>query len=242
MGAQASLFQSLMQKAINENSNGNQLFFESGRGVGNGVSIQTDVRTRGGVSVAAINNYLEARLPLHVALRADWEKCKRINLIVGSKRVCVKHGEDTSADFTVIAKISPRLTSAYTLEPNLNLDYTLDRGAQIKVGPIKINLVSKTREALNGQMANFQSKLANSLKNKINVKSHAETAWDRVQDPILVSKDNGIWLNADLSSLHSTPLSTSGDFAHLGIGLKGKFSITSNKPVSNDDAENPLPH
>ncbi len=226
---QAGEIQSLLQEAINENSNGNRLFFESGRKVGNGVSIQTDVKTRGNVTVYARNNNIEARLPLHVDLRADWEKCKRINLLVGSKRVCVKHHEDTNAQFTVIAKLSPRLNSEYKLEPNIDLDYALDRGAQIKVGPIEINLVSKTREALNKQMEKFQAKLDASLQGKINAKAQAQKAWDLAQKPIQLIKDE-VWLLGDISSLHATPLFTANNAAHLGIGIKGSFSISLGDP------------
>lgn len=226
----AEEIQTLLQQAINENSNGDQLFFESGRSVGNGVKIQTIVKKRGNVSVHARNNNIEAILPLHVDLRADWEKCERIKFGFGSKNICAKHHEDTNAQFTVAVKLGPRINSEYKLEPNLDLDYKLDRPVQIKIGPIEINLVSKTREALDNQISKFQAKLDASLQGKIDAKSHAQRAWDLTQKPIRLSKTENVWLMSSVSSLHATPLFTSDNAAHLGFAIKGNFILFAGVP------------
>lgn len=226
----AEEIQALLQQAINENSTGDQLFFERGRSVGNGVTIQTIVKKRGDVSVHARNNNIDASLPLHVDLRADWEACQRIDFFVGSKNVCVRHHEDTSAQFTVKVKLSPRLNNEYKLEPNLDLDYSLDRPVQIRIGPIEINLVSKTREALDQHIGKFQTKLDASLQGTINAKAHAQRAWDLTQKPIRLSKVENVWLMTDVSSLHATPFFTSDNAAHLGVAIKGGFILYAGTP------------
>lgn len=222
--------QRLFQQTLDERIRNDQLYFERIPDAGDGVSLIFFLKHWKNVSLYARNNTIEVHIPLDAYLRADWERCKSVTFETGNERVCVEDHEDINTEFTVIAKINPTLSQAYLLEPNVHFDYSLDRASRIKVGPANINLLSKMRRVLSSKLLSFEEKLAALIKEKSNAKFYAQSAWNLAQQPIPVIESGNVWLLGDVITLNATQPFTDNNVAHLGVGLRGKFSIFNGKP------------
>lgn len=201
----------------------NELFRQSGVDVGNGATLQVILNKRGQPTVRAENDQLVVRIPVHADIRVDWSYEKRIKFGFGSKGVKVSTHKDTNVQFTIIAKIKPSINPDYSINPGVDLSYSLDRGAQIKVGPIEINLVSKVREALDGQMRNFAPKVEGLFKEQIKLRPYAEEAWVALANPLVLDQGKGIYAWAEPTEFGQLPFNTQAGSLVLGIGLRGEF-------------------
>lgn len=227
--------QSLLRKQFpNE-----EVYVKSGIPAGDNTTLQISLKKRGEPQVVPGEDCLTIRMPLHADLRVDWKTENNIKFGFGSKRIKASHHEDGNAEFTVFAKLKPQIKPDYALDPGLDLSYTLDRGANFKLGPIEINLVSKTREALDQHMKNLEANLKKMFAEKIPVKKYAETVWDVMSTPYAIDEKANIWAWSEPNSFHSIPMHTDGDVVVLGAGLSGKFfaAIQGEKP---DPSKAPL--
>lgn len=223
IGAPVYVKASDVEALLRQQFPGQELFRESGRRVNNKTTLQTILNKRAEPTVRAEGNALVLRMPVQADIRVDWEYEKRIDLIVGSTSVSVKTHKDTNVQFTVIAKITPKINPDYSVSAGLDLNYTLDRGAQIKVGPIEINLVSKVREALDGQMNRFRPKVAGLIENKINLKPYAQKAWSVFEKPYVIDQKLGAYAWADPQKFEAIPFRTENGAFIMGVGLRGRF-------------------
>ena len=230
----------LLQQSLDEQSDNDRLYFERMANAGNGTTVIFFLKHWARVSMLARNNTLEMRIPMDVYLRADWQLCKDVEFDEGVKRVCIDDHEDVNAEFNVIARISPTLNQDYLLEPNVEVDYALDRKTRINIGPTSINLLTKMQRILDQKLIRFEEKLSAYVEQHLNARSYAQYAWNIAQQPFSVTRDRHDWLRGDLSRLFATPLSTTDNVGRFGIGIAGRFSVTEGAPSEVGELK-PLP-
>lgn len=212
-----------VERLLRQQFPNNELFRQSGVNLGNGVSLQVILNKRGQPTVSAENDELVVRIPVHADIRVDWSYDKRIDLFFGSKSVKVSTHKDTNVQFTILAKIRPSINADYSINSGVDLSYSLDRGAQIKVGPIEINLVSKVREALDGHMAKLGPKVEGLLREQIKLRPYAEEAWAVLSTPVVLDSGRGIYAWAEPIEFGQLPFRTHNGSLEMGVGLKGAF-------------------
>lgn len=225
----------ILQRSINESLTDGYLLKASGISIGPGVDLQFILRPNGPVSASASNGSIKLQIPLVADIYANWKTC--VKMLV---KVCASHHEDAQPAITLLLDIKPAPTTDYHVNPNVNLAYTLDKAVSIKVGPFTVNLVSMTRDGLDKQVAKFQQTINTELAGKIPLREAAEKAWVAADKPILVSKENNLWLTSRLEGVYSAPLTTEGNSAILNLGFSGKFSALVGDPPA-VPAPTPLP-
>lgn len=225
----------ILQRTINESLVDGNLFKESGRDLGYDTHLQTIIRPNGPVSASASDGSVKLQIPLIADLYVNWKTCRKVLV-----KICAGHHEDAQGAFTVLVDMKPEITAGYGVNPNVNLTYNLDKPVSITVGPVTVNLVSVTREAINKQLTSFQKTINTEYAGKLPLREAAEKAWAAAANPILVSQENNLWLTSRLEELNSAPLTTEGDRAILNLGFSGKFSALVGDPPA-AQAPTPLP-
>ena len=241
ISVQANEIKQLLQQTITENSKDGLLFKEEGRSLGEDISLNTNVKSRGELSVFAKEDVVEIQMPLSADLRVFWKKCKDVKLAFSTQKVCARANKGTNLQFTAIVRFKPQLNADYILDPNVDLDYTFDQKIKFELGPVSLSLTSITQKALDKHMAGLESKLNDTISGKLNVKAKVQKIWDNLQKPIRVVKDKNIWLKSSLTSLHATPIFTENNTVNLGIGFNGKFELVLAETVPDDAGLKPLP-
>lgn len=216
---------SILQRSIDERLIDGNLYKESGQDLGYDTHLQTIVRPNGPVSASASNGSIKLRIPIVADLYVNWKTCKKMLV-----RICAAHHEDAQGAVTVLVDMKPEITADYTVNPNVNLSYNLDKPVSLKVGPITVNLVSETRKAIEKQLNYFQNAINTEYAAKLPLREAAEKAWAAAANPILISQENNLWLTSSLEELNSAPLTTEGEKAILKLGLSGKFTALVGDP------------
>jgi hypothetical protein len=226
----------ILQRTISESLVDGNLFKESGRDLGYDTHLQTILRPNGPVSASASDGSVKLQIPLIADLYVNWKTCRTVLGV----RICAGHHEAAQGAFTVLVDMKPEITAGYGVNPNVDLTYNLDKPVSFTIGPVTVNLVSVTREAINNQLTSFQKTINTEYAGKLPLREAAEKAWAAAANPILVSQENNFWLTSRLEELNSAPLTTEGDKAILNLGFSGKFSALVGDPPA-AQAPSPLP-
>ena len=205
-----SISLSSVQGLLDQTFPNDQVFLRSGIPVKKDITLQIDLRKTASFRIEPTGNGFRVAMPLIAFLRVDVDKL---------------FGDDfnTAVRFTAFASFQPSIDKNYIFQPGLSLDYRLDRGAVIKIGPIEINLVSRTREAIEKQLNTLGPKLNNIITAKTNLKQYAQESWDFLSKSHLIDEKLGIYAWAEPLQFLSIPFKTKDGDIELGMGVQGKF-------------------
>jgi len=171
------------------------------------------------------NNTIEYTVPLRIWSRFRWTY-EKFGLRVGddyeaSGSIALQFS--TSLEIDRNWKLVARTTSngyQWIETPRLNI-----LGVTVPVTPIANYALQESRKLLT-------SEIDKALANMVELKRYAAMAWNEMQNPVLMSEANQLWLKITPQEILMSPFETRGQKLHLTLWLKaGIESVMGSKPA-----------
>ncbi|MCG9911288.1 MAG: DUF4403 family protein [Flavobacteriales bacterium] len=159
--------------------------------------IKIKVTQTGDLRLIGHKEYIKVGLPVKVFFAGRYIACD----------FCPEISKSTT--FEMEAEFISRIS----LETNWRLNTTTEsNGFVIKkdpymtLGPLNINIRLVVEKVLKKQLADLTKLLDNTLRENVNLKAYAETAWKELQNPILADSTYNAWLYFTPQEFWMTPL------------------------------------
>ena len=130
------------------------------------------------------------------------------------------------ASANIFATITPNISPDWKVTAVVSPNFTWTQRPVLKLfGIIKITIGSKVEPKLRQKMNEFVAEIP-SILNKINIRSKVAKAWDRFQDPILISDNPKTYLTFRPTAVGYSGISIVNNILNAQISLSGLTKIT----------------
>jgi hypothetical protein len=96
---------------------------------------------------------------------------------------------------------------------------------EIGLAGFKIPIKAVADKIVNGMQSKVCSEIDGQIKSQFNVKSMIGTAWQQIQQPVLINKDYNVWLKLTPSEISATPFATKNGIISSTIGVKSTTEV-----------------
>jgi len=143
--------------------------------------------------------------------------------------------------------INVNLSSAFTLEKEWKIttittinQYNWTEKPCVNVIGCNLPIGAITDIALNQFKNKISSSIDKAIAAKANIKQTISDTWSKIQDPILVNKDYGVWLSIEPKEILSTPIVGTGNKLLFNLGINTFIETTVGEAPSPNAAKTPL--
>jgi len=220
----------------------NDLLYKSGIHVGNGISLQLDVKRDGKINLNTTDGRINTQIPIYIKGRAEWKEEVRIKKNMGLFKVnwdvgTISHHEDIEARVTISTSTILKIDENWNIIAETNSDFNLNQAPSIQILGFNISFASIAKDNIRKQLPAINNLIDTEAKKLYNLRREAEKYWKELETPLLlIEKPVKIWAILEPSHFNfAPPKSLNINTLELNLALNTKINtyIGNEPPLPN---------
>lgn len=201
-----------LEGVINKQFSG-LIFEDEGTGNGNNKNFDFKIWKRENISILGDSDIFHIKVPLKVWAKTD--------LSLKELGINISESKDTEFEIDLHFATKIELDSTYKVRTQTIANgYDWKKKPVLKMGFFQVSLGTVAEPMVKKAQEELSKKLDEEISNRLDLKRHVELAWNKIQKPLLISKEHKAWLQLTPTEISMTPVHAGTNRVNATVGIK----------------------